>query len=202
MTVENIFRILSFSLVAAAITISGYYRRKAELEAGELDKSEGQGLLVLLRAFALFVLVPLVGYWLNPDWVAWARFSLPDWTRWFGALFAAGLLPMFLWIFRNIGNNISPTQTTRANHNLVTTGPYRFIRHPLYSCGFIFFLAISILTSLWWLAAGLTLGMILILIRTPKEEARLLATFGEAYATYMAQTGRFFPKLRRNKPFF
>jgi protein-S-isoprenylcysteine O-methyltransferase Ste14 len=177
------------------MAISGYHRRKADREAGALDKSEGQGLLVGLRLFGLLALLPLFGYWLNPSWVAWARVDLPEWLRWLAALMAASMLPVFLWIFRNIGQNISPTQATREGHRLISTGPYRYVRHPLYTSGVIFFFALSILSSLWWLALGLAIGMILILVRTSREEALLLAAFGDNYADYQAKTGRYLPKV-------
>ncbi len=143
MTIETIFRILTLGLTVTALTISGYYRRKAEHEAGELDKSEGQRLLVVLRLFGLVAILPLVGYWINPSWVAWARVELPTWLRGLAAVFAASMLPVFLAIFRAIGLNISPTQATRKAHRLVTTGPYRFVRHPaLHGRVFIFSLPV------------------------------------------------------------
>jgi protein-S-isoprenylcysteine O-methyltransferase Ste14 len=42
--------------------------------------------------------------------------------------------------------------------------------------------------------------MIAILYRTPREEARLLATFGDEYAAYIRQTGRFALRLKRGSP--
>jgi protein-S-isoprenylcysteine O-methyltransferase Ste14 len=197
MTIDTIFRILTFILTVTALTISGYYRRKAEREAGALDQSEGQRLLIVLRLFGLLAILPLIGYWINPAWVAWARVDLPTWLRGLAAIIAACILPVFLAIFRAIGLNISPTQATREAHRLVTTGPYRFIRHPLYTAGFLFFLSLALVSGLWWLALGLAIGMIPLLARTPKEEALLLAAFGEEYADYQARTGRYWPKVRQ-----
>lgn len=197
MTIDTIFRILTFALTVSALSISGYYRRKAEREAGALDKSEGQRLLVVLRLFGMLAILPLIGYWINPAWVAWARVDLPTWLRVLATLIAACSLPVFLAIFRTIGLNISPTQATREAHQLVTSGPYRFIRHPLYTAGFLFFLSLSLVSGLWWLGLGLAIGMIPLLARTPKEETLLLAAFGEEYADYQARTGRYWPKIRK-----
>ena len=191
---DTIFRVLTLTYLLAGFGISGYYRRKADQEGGDLDKSEGQGLLVFLRLFFLLVILPLFGYLINPDWVTWARLPLPLWLRWSGAVLGAAMVPFILWVFRSIGHGISPTQATREGHILVTQGPYRWIRHPLYTGGFVFYLSISMMTAMWWLAAGLLLGMIAIGLRTPREEQKLVEFFGDEYREYIKKTGRYFPK--------
>jgi protein-S-isoprenylcysteine O-methyltransferase Ste14 len=157
--------------------------------------SEGKGLVIVLRLMGLAVLLPLCGYLINPDWVAWARFALPDGVRWLAALVALALLPLVYWIFVSIGNNISPTQATRAKHQLVTHGPYRWVRHPLYSTGFALAVCLTLITSLWWLAVGMIVPLVILLLRTSKEEARLIEAFGDEYREYMKRTGRFLPRL-------
>lgn len=194
MNIETIFRMLTVFYLIVVFGISGYYRRKADQGGGELDKSEGQRLLVFLRLFFLLVIFPLLGYLINPAWVEWARLPLPLWLRWAGAVVGAATIPFFVWLFRSIGFGISPTQTTREDHMLVTHGPYRWIRHPLYTGGFVFYLAISLMTTLWWLAGGLLLGMIAIGLRTPREERLLVEEFGDEYRDYMKRTGRYFPR--------
>jgi protein-S-isoprenylcysteine O-methyltransferase Ste14 len=195
MNIDSIFRLLTIIYLVAGFGVSGYYRRKADQEGGELDKSEGQGLLVFLRLFFLLVILPLFGYLINPAWVEWARLPLPLWLRWTGAAVGAATIPFIVWVFRSIGQNISPTQTTRESHVLITHGPYRWIRHPLYTGGFVFYLSLSVMTSMWWLAAGLLMGMVAIGLRTPREEEKLVEFFGEEYREYMEQTGRYFPRL-------
>jgi protein-S-isoprenylcysteine O-methyltransferase Ste14 len=199
MTNELIFRLLTVALLLTAFSISIYFRHKAEREGGQLDKTQGQGLLVVLRLLGLVVMIPLLLYIINPAWVAWARFWPPDWMRWLAAFCALSMLPAIYWLFRTIGNNISPTQATRRNHQLITDGPYRWIRHPLYTFGAVFYLAITLLTGLWWLGIGLALVFVILLWRTPQEEANLMARFGDEYRAYMQRTGRYWPKLRPGK---
>lgn len=191
---ELAFRLVTLLLLTAAFGISAYFRRKADREAGALDKSEGQGLLIILRLLALLILLPVLLYLVQPAWVTWARLPLPDWLRWAAAGVAAIMVPAFYWLFTSIGTNISPTQATRVGHRLVTAGPYRFIRHPLYTFGLIFFLAIAVLTAVWILAAGLLLVFPVLMWRTPREEARLIEEFGDDYRAYMQGTGRYLPR--------
>ncbi len=195
MDMDTIFRLLTLTYLIAGLGVSGYYRRKADQEGGDLDRSEGQGLLVFLRLFFLLVILPLFGYLINPSWVAWARLPLPLWLRWSGAVLGAATVPFIVWVFRSIGHSISPTQTTREGHVLVTHGPYRWIRHPLYTGGFVFYLSLAVMTAMWWLAAGLVMGMIAIGLRTPREEQKLIDFFGDEYGEYKKKTGRYFPKL-------
>lgn len=195
MNTEVIFRIITIVVLVSAMSISIYFRYKAEQQGGRMRSAEGRGLVKWLRLYGLLALLPLFGYLINPDWVAWARLTLPDWLRWLGAGVALAVIPLVYWIFSSIGNNISPTQATRTNHQLVTHGPYRWVRHPLYSTGSLMLAALSLVTALWWIPVAFLPALIALLWRTPKEEAHLIETFGEAYREYMRRTGRFIPKL-------
>ena len=139
-------------------------------------------------------LSPLV-YLVNPSWMAWSKLGLPDWARWLGV--AVGLLCVGLiyWLFSSIGGGISPTSATRERHELVTRGPYRWVRHPLYSVGSATFVAFGMMADSWFIAALGLLAFVMMAIRTPKEEANLIAKFGDGYIAYMKRTGRFFPRL-------
>jgi len=194
MNSEVVFRLITLLLLVGAFGPSIYFRRKAEREGGAMKTREGQGLVVVLRLLGSLFVLPLFGYLINPDWVTWARLSLPDGVRWVAALVGFALLPMMYWVFVSLGNNISPTQATRQNHQLVTHGPYRYVRHPLYSFGSLLVIALMVITSLWWLI-GLVIPLVFLFWRTATEEARLIETFGDDYRAYMQRTGRFFPKL-------
>jgi len=54
----------------------------------------------------------------------------------------------------------------------------------------------TLLTANGAIGAASALVLVLLAIRTPKEERMLLERFGDAYRQYMATTGRFFPRLR------
>lgn len=193
-TNELIFRLLALALFGATMGISIFYRHRAEVQGGRQDRATSRRTLVILRLSSLIAFAPLVAYLLNPAWVEWARLPLPTWARWVGFLLAAAVIPGFAWVFRTIGNNISPVETTREGHQLVTGGPYRFVRHPLYSLGTVFLVGLTLLTALWTLPVGLALPYVVLLRRTDREEANLVAAFGDDYRDYMGRTGRFVPR--------
>jgi protein-S-isoprenylcysteine O-methyltransferase Ste14 len=199
MNPELLFRLLAGLFLVSAFAISIYFRHKAERQGGRKASTEGQSLLIGLRLLGLLTLLPLFGYLVNPAWVAPLRMAVPEPLRWGAAAVAMLMIPALYWLFSSIGNNISPTQTTRQGHQLITDGPYRYIRHPLYTFGALFFLALALLTGLWWLGLGLVAALVILAWRTPREEAHLLATFGDEYRQYMARTGRYFPRLQPGK---
>jgi protein-S-isoprenylcysteine O-methyltransferase Ste14 len=194
---ENIFRILFAVILFSAIGISSYFRRKADRESGEkISRNvDGTAFAAIIKIGGLILwLSPLV-YLLNPAWMAWSRIGFPEWVRWLGV--GAGVICVIgiYWLFSSIGTGITPTGATRKEHRLVTRGPYRWIRHPLYTFGSIMFASLGAIADNWFIALLGALAFILVALRTPKEEANLIAKFGDEYREYMKRTGRFFPKL-------
>ena len=102
---------------------------------------------------------------------------------------------LLVWTYRTLGTNITDTVVTRRHHTLVTTGPYRLVRHPFYVASALGFLANALATANWFIALMGGLAMTLHVVRTTTEEEHLVRRFGDAYVRYMKQTGRFFPRL-------
>jgi len=194
---ENFFRILATLIFFSCIGISVYFRRKADLESGEkISRSvDGAVTMTLIRIGGLILwLSPLI-YLINPAWMAWSKVGLPEWARWLGVGIGVFCVIGVYWLFSSIRGGITPTSATRQQHRLVTHGPYRWVRHPLYTVGSSMFISFGMMADSWLIAALGVLAFIGMAIRTPKEEANLIAKFGEEYREYMKQTGRFFPKL-------
>lgn len=82
---------------------------------------------------------------------------------------------------------------TRKDATLVTTGPYRWVRHPFHLAVALTVVANSLATANGFLALTGGLAFLLLVIRTQKEEEKLLERFGDDDRRYMATTGRFFP---------
>lgn len=195
MNEELVYRGLTLAVLVTIMSISATFRRRADREGGALQGENGLRLVVVLRLLSLLVLLPLLGYLINPAWVTWARLDLPSWARWLGAVGGALAVPLAYWVLSSIGTNISPSHATRAGHQLITHGPYRWVRHPLYSAGLLLCVSLTLLTALWTLGVGMLIPLAVLLWRTPREEARLVETFGEEYRAYMRRTGRFFPRM-------
>jgi protein-S-isoprenylcysteine O-methyltransferase Ste14 len=194
---ENVFRILAAVVLFTGAGISIYFRRKADLESGEKvpRRVDGSLMMTVIKIFGLLLWFSPLVYLLNPQWMAWSKIGLPDELRWLGV--ALGVLCVFgiYWLFSSIGRGITPTSATRIDHTLVTSGPYRWVRHPLYTIGCSLFVTFGMIADNWFIALLGILAFIAMAIRTPKEEANLIAKFGEEYREYMKRTGRFLPKV-------
>lgn len=197
---DNIFRIILIAGFLILMPIGLYHRLKSQATREKLDRrQEGLFILLTLRPLGLMTMVGLIVYMINPAWMAWSSVSLPTWLRWAGVIIGVMAGFLFTWTFRSIGKNITDTVVTRKEHTLVTTGPYRWVRHPFYVTTALAIVAnAAVAANAFILITGI-LALALIVLRTKKEEELLVARFGEEYENYTKRTGRFFPRLRSIK---
>ena len=196
---ENIFRILAAIILLTGMGISSYFRRKADRDTGEKisRRVDGTPMMTVIRLGGLILWLSPFVYLVNPAWMAWSKIGLPDWVRWLGVFIGILCIAGVYWLFSSIGSGISPTSATRKQHSLVTSGPYRWVRHPLYTVGSSMFVAFGTMADTWFIMALGVLAFILMAIRTPKEEANLIEKFGDEYREYMKRTGAFLPKFTK-----
>ena len=194
---ENIFRIFAALILFTSVGISSYFRRKADRDTGEKisRKVDGTVFMNMIKIGGLLLWLSPFIYLLNPAWMAWSKIGLPEWVRWLGIGLGILCTLGIYWLFSSIGSGITPTSATRKEHKLVTSGPYRWVRHPLYTVGSSLFIALGFMADNWFILVLAAFGFIAMASRTPKEEANLIEKFGTEYREYMKRTGRFFPKL-------
>jgi protein-S-isoprenylcysteine O-methyltransferase Ste14 len=196
---ENIFRITAAIILFTGVGTSSYFRRKADRDSGEKISRQADGtvMMTIIKIGGLVLWLSPLMYLINPAWMAWSKIGLPEWARWLGI--GIGILCIFgiYWLFSSIGSGITQTSATRKEHKLVTSGPYRWVRHPLYTVGSSFFVSFGMMADNWFIAALGVLAFIAMAIRTTKEEANLIEKFGDEYRQYMKTTGRFLPRLTK-----
>ena len=139
--------------------------------------------IALLIAFAL----AFVKSWAFP-----ARLQVP--------LFAVGISLILLgsllrrYCFRTLGEYFTGDVRARSDQPVITTGPYRLVRHPSYTAGIMMFMGIGLALGSWLSAALVTVAAIATYTyRVTVEERALLDTIGEAYGAYMKDRKRFIP---------
>ena len=111
------------------------------------------------------------------------------------ALFAAGLALRW-WSILTLGRFFTVDVAIHADHQLVTTGPYRIARHPSYTGLVLMFVAIAITYENWGaLIVVLVPILVALLYRIRVEEEALDAAFGPAYAEYRRTTKALLPGL-------
>ena len=200
MNQEDTFRAVLIVGFLVVLPIALYHRIKSQATGERLDRrQEGLFMLATLRPVGLVLWLGLIAYMVDPSWMAWSSVPLPAWLRWTGAGVCAVAAGLLFWTFRSLGKNLTDTVVTRREHTLVTSGPYRWVRHPFYDSVVLLVLASSLIAANWFLFAAGGLFFLLAIVRTRTEEEKLLARFGDSYRTYMERTGRFLPRMRANR---
>lgn len=154
--------------------------------------SSREKFLVLLQ-FIGMVVIPWV--WILSPWLDQFNMDLPMVIRISGLSIAVFSLWFFWLVHKTLGINWSPVLEIRKEHKLIKTGPYKRIRHPMYTQIWLWSGAQMLIISNWIAGlSGIALWAILYFIRVRKEEQMMLEEFGEEYEEYMRNTGRVFPK--------
>jgi protein-S-isoprenylcysteine O-methyltransferase Ste14 len=191
-------RLFRFVLVAGLLLVvpaGMYYRVRSQATRERLDRwQEGRLILFPLRIAGAAGLVGLLAYVMDPAAMAWSSLPLPARLRWTGAAFGAAGGALLLWAFHTLGPNLTDTVVTRRVHTLVTRGPYRWVRHPVYDAVALATIGNALLAANWFIFLAGVASLTLLVVRTRIEEEQLRARFGDAYASYAARTGRFLPK--------
>ncbi|MCB0176266.1 MAG: isoprenylcysteine carboxylmethyltransferase family protein [Anaerolineae bacterium] len=101
---------------------------------------------------------------------------------------------MLAWSSRVLGRFLIPQAAVFPDHVLVNSGPFRVVRHPIYSAVLALWLGAAAGTLNWLLLALWPLAALGTTMAAVAEEELLHAKFGDAYEAYARQTGRIIPK--------
>ena len=114
--------------------------------------------------------------------------------QWLGLLLMIAGTIFRQWALINLGRFFSRNVQIESGHQVITTGPYRWIRHPVYT-GMILIYTGMIMALGTWLGALLTFAMVTgcLLYRIHVEEQTLLTALGNEYREYMKRTWLLFP---------
>ena len=100
-----------------------------------------------------------------------------------------------IWARSHLGRNWSGEVRIGVDHELVRTGPYRLLRHPIYTSMLGMFLGTAISSSQYHALLGLGILLLAYLRKTRLEEQILQQTFGTEYEAYRRQTWALVPLL-------
>jgi len=179
-------------IIAAIIVIRapfGRQSRKIPIAASHRSPRET---VVLALAWLGSMILPLL--WVFSPLFAIAEYPLNS------VIFAAGVLVAAsgLWLFRQshieLGKNWSISLDLREGHQLVTSGLYRHLRHPMYTSIFLCALGQALVVPNWIVGpANLVAFFVLFAVRVQPEERMMAEKFGDQYRSYLAKTKRLIP---------
>lgn len=112
---------------------------------------------------------------------------------WVGApLVLAGMLFAF-WARFHLAGNWSSTVALKEGHELIRTGPYRFVRHPIYTGALMAVAGTACAIGQWRGVLAFALTACGFWYKSATEERLMLATFGDAYRRYRSEVKRLIP---------
>lgn len=100
-----------------------------------------------------------------------------------------------IWARRSLGRNWSGEITIKQDHELIRTGPYSRVRHPIYSGLLTMYAGTAIVSGQMHALLGLLLGIVAYLRKTRMEEQNMMNAFGSMYQSYRDQTSALVPGL-------
>lgn len=195
-TMETLFRIILPVLLLAFAAHRGYYVRRHGEEKNTVKKREEGLASKIAGILGITGFIAILIYAIQPAWLSWASLPLPLWMRWSGVGIALAGFALLQWAQNTLGKNWSDTPRMIKEQSLITSGPYHFVRHPIYTA-FLLILGSTLLISANWLIGFAWIGMTVLEVasRIGFEEKLMLEYFGDQYHEYMKRTGKLLPKI-------
>ncbi len=179
-------------IIAAIMVIRAPFGRQSRKTPIAANHRGVREIFVLALAWLGSMILPLL--WVFSPLFAGAEYPLNP------AVFAAGVLlaALGLWLLRRshvaLGKNWSISLALRQEHELVTSGIYRYVRHPMYTAIFLYALGQALVVPNGIAGpANLVAFLVLFAMRVKVEERMMVDKFGDQYRAYRAKTKRLIP---------
>ncbi len=187
---------LVFLIVCWFAWVSTFFLKKkqpkTEVKEAKKDQVSRVGIGLQMVAFAaVFGLRrrPLGSIVPMPDWLAWVVAALQILIGGFSVWLSAAAV-------RTLGKQWTYVARTIEGHELITQGPYRLVRNPIYLAMFGMMVAFGLSLTIWpGLLAAIVIFLIGTMIRIRSEEKLLRATFGAQFEDYARRVPAFLPGL-------
>ncbi len=178
----TLFAIFSIAFVC----IRAHYHQPEDPELQEVRSKREK---VLAGQFSLALLLTH-GWWLSQ----WQTASLSA-VAIVGAIVMGLSLPLLIWVHHSLGVYFSARLVLKQDHVIIQQGPYKWVRHPMYTVGFLYLIGAGLLSESWIVGLLPTCSFGLLVMLRVHDEERMLCSVSEEYTQYMRKTGRFIPRL-------
>ncbi|MBI1214670.1 MAG: isoprenylcysteine carboxylmethyltransferase family protein [Alphaproteobacteria bacterium] len=123
----------------------------------------------------------------------WGIFYHNAFIGWAGVAVTALSLAFGVWARLHIGKYWSGTVTLKKEHKIIDTGPYRYVRHPIYTALLTAALGTAMAAARREAFVAVVLLVAGYIVKLKREEKLMLGEFGTAYADYMKRTKALYP---------
>lgn len=146
-----------------------------------------------LERFSLLLTVPLIFFPRTHVFFLGRRFHSSYAVAFAGLVLVTLGLAFAAWARDLLGRNWSGQVIIQDDHQLVTAGPYAYVRHPLYTGLLIAIVGMSLVIGDLGSVLGVLFAVAFSSLKASREENLLATEFGTAYAKYRSQTGAMLP---------
>ena len=197
MNTEVVFRIIFVLFSIVMMLIRGYSQKVILPERGRTAIKGSPLSLVLGAIAAITAIVFGLEYMIAPGTFRFAYpVTYPIPLRWLGSILLGTGLLLLGAAHYHLGLSFSSFVAIKEGQQFVNTGPYRSIRHPIYTAYAVNYLGGGLLAgNIILTVVPIVCFGLMIAFRIGEEEAMLIEEFGERYRVYMTKTGRFLPFL-------
>jgi protein-S-isoprenylcysteine O-methyltransferase Ste14 len=169
-----------------------------KLKTAMAEEGMGTGFKIFTAIITVIGATGLVLYLYSPLWWTWTSIPLGEWIQWLGIVMALVTISFLIWVHRHLDKQWSIALELREEHKLITTGPYRFVRHPMYLGIFIYTMGLMMISLDLLVILFFAFTIWVNYRRIPREEQMLIQEFGDEYLEYIKRSGRLLPQLRRD----
>ena len=123
----------------------------------------------------------------------WGTFHNLDTLKYFGIALTAAGHGYSVWARLHLGKYWSGTVALKEGHRLIATGPYAYVRHPIYTGLFLAVIGTVLAAATWAAVAGFIVMLAAHYIKWKREEKLMIQEFGQEYRDYMSKTKAIVP---------
>lgn len=176
---------------AGWIAFSSYWARAARDSAEAKDRESTKSRRVheiLMNGGLLLLFIPVPGLTVRflPASMAWVLAGLA---------MQAMCVALAVWARRHLGRYWSMRVEIKVEHKLIQSGPYRLLRHPIYSAMVGMYVATALVSGQWHAVGGVALVLVAYWRKIRMEEAKLNEAFGADYEKYRRSSWALIPGL-------
>ena len=201
MTPEIVFRLIMVFSFLILLGIRIFYQSKVLRDEKKFEVKENKLSLVAGSIAALTSIGFGVEYLFFPGTFSFTYLlDYPDWLRWFGVIILFAGIALFGWSHYHLGQSFYSLVASKEEQKLITSGPYRWVRHPIYTGYIGTYIAGGLVASNLVLTfVPVIFFSLMIINRIPREEALMREEFGQDYIDLEERTGRLLPKINKGK---
>jgi protein-S-isoprenylcysteine O-methyltransferase Ste14 len=185
---------LHWSVGAWVVFLAYWYISARKLKSVKRRESYGERAIYMAFMVGVYVLMFSDGL-SNLPWLGNRFVPFSARVGELGAAIAWAGITLAIWARYHLGENWSATITLKEGHELIRTGPYRRIRHPIYTGMLIGFAGTALALGEYRGLLALAIACTSFFFKARKEERFLVQEFGNQFQDHIRHTGMFLPKV-------